>query len=357
MAPGPFATVTAVAVLCLAPWPADARSLRIATDQEPAGSPSPAAAVETSPAGAPAVQVAASPAPPPPDVEPVEAPPPPPCPNMPPPALPVTELEKRIKAFGDKANEEAGAHVKGVAEAATAEAIAKLQSVADEQNPLKNPMDPAEFEKMAQGPLHKLREELRGNYEEMHKKAEEEAAEVLEKVKKSIHNATRTTVEATIAQYEEKNEELIKNSADHAKQDSNHSLKLSNTAMEAVQTTMDAIAKLQKASDSLPQGEIKNATTNGKRAQETSAAFTKQALGVKQVIESYMVLNYQSHTKVVDADGDQGIAFHIAHDAESQASTNSADIKVLQASVKEANEEAVQAMERAGKLGDTLVSL
>merc|ERR1719262_475538 len=127
--------------------------------------------------------------------------------------------------------------------------------------------------------------------------------------------------------------------------------------MEAVQKTMEATKMLQDASDSLPHDEITKATEGGKRAQETAAMFTKQALGVKQVIEQYMMMDYQSHHNVVLADQDQGKAFDVAHKAEEQASTNSADIRVLQSSIRAAKEQVVQALKKSSKLGSTVTKL
>merc|ERR1719407_478579 len=99
--------------------------------------------------------------------------------------------------------------------------------------------DPEEHAAEAKEPLEKVREELHSNFHEMHDKAEEEAAEVLVKVKESIHNATYTTVQATFSKYEEKNAGYVKDSLDHAKLDSELSANLTNQAMEAVQKTME----------------------------------------------------------------------------------------------------------------------
>lgn len=353
MAPRPLATVAGLAFLYLTQSLAAARSLRTATHQELAQPP---------PASAPSPAVAAAPgiAPPPAD------PPPPPPPGVPPaappcplqqPGLPTDQLVKKIKTFGDDAVAGVQAEIKAKAQVETEAGVARIKGAADKHNPLKNPVDSATFAAEATGPLQKIREDLQSNFQTMHEKAEKEAAEVLEKVKDSIHKAAYTTVEATIGKVQEKNQELVKESIEHAKMDSNHSQQLNDAAMKAVQNTMEAIQKVQKASDSLPQDEIKKATDIGKRAQATSAMFTKQALNVKQLVEQYMELDYESHHDVVLADNDQGFAAKTAEDAEAQASTNSADIRVLQASIEEAKQQATQALQKSSRIGSTVLDL
>lgn len=353
MAPGPLATIVAVAVFCLSPWPLEAGSFRIVTAgcQEPAG-PSPAPAVVATPAASPAAAPPPDAGPPPPE----GPPPPPPCPNQPPPALPVDEAVEAIKRHGDFAVDEVNAYLKTAATTIKEQSVAGIHGAADSINPQKNPVPPEVFAAEATGPLQAVKAELKSNFVAMHEKAQEEAAEVLDKVKVSIHNATRTTVEATVAEYEKNNEEHVKHHVELAAQDSNHSLKLADEAMEAVQHTMEAAAKLQEASDSLPQEEIQKALVQGKKAQQTSAMFTKQAIATKHVIEQYMILDYQSHGFVVLADKDQGYAYDTASKAEAQAATNSADIKVLTAAVKEAREEVVQALKKTSKLGEQVQS-
>lgn len=125
--------------------------------------------------------------------------------------------------------------------------------------------------------------------------------------------------------------------------------------MKAVQKTMKAIQEVQKSSKSLPTNEIENATHIGKRAQKTSAMFTHQSLDTKQVIEQFMELDYQSHHDVAIADGEQSDGTEIAEDAEKQASTNFADINVLQASISEAKEEATQALQKTSDLGSRIL--
>lgn len=233
---------------------------------------------------------------------------------------------------------------------------AKVHGAADEQNPLKNPVDSEAFAAEATGPLQKVREELRSNFATMHDKAEEEADEVLAKVKDSIHNATYTTVEATVGKIEQENQDLVNETLNHADEDIKHSQELADTAMKAVQETMDAIQKVEEASDKLPKDEIKKATDEGKRAQTTSAILTKQALDTKKIVEQYMELDYEAHHDVVVADDDQGKALDVAKDAEAQASTNSADIKVLQASIKEAYEQATKALQKTSHIGETVLN-
>jgi len=350
MARGPVATIVVVAFLYLTPWPVDAKSLRIATDQEFTQPGPPVPAVAASPASA------MPPSPPPP---PEEGGPPPatgPCPLQPSPALPVDQLVKKIKTFGDDGVAGAKAQIKGESAAATAAAIAKVHGAADEMNPLKQSKDEGAFEAEATGPLQKMREELHGNFKVMHDKAEEEAAEVLNKVRESIHNATHATVEVAVAKTEEEHQEFVKETIRHADEDIKYSTKLADTAIQAVHNTMKAIQQVQNVSSTLPQGEIAKANAAGKRAQETSAMFTKQALGVKQIVEQFMELDYDSHHDVVIADEAQGHAYDLSHKAEEQANTNSADIRVLTASIKEANEQATKALQRTSTLGSQILN-
>jgi len=351
MACGPVATIVVAAFIFLTPWPGEAKSLRIATEFVQPGPPVPA--VAASPEGS------MPPSPPPPPEEGGPPPPPPatgPCPLQASPALPVDELVKKIKTFGDDGVSVAKSDIKGASAAATATAIAKIHGAADEMNPLKQPKDEGAFEAEATGPLQNMREELHGNFKVMHDKAEEEAAEVLNKVRESIHNATHATVEVAVAKTEEEHQEFVKETVHHADEDIKYSTKLADTAIQAVHNTMKAIQQVQNVSSTLPQGEIGRANAAGKRAQETSAMFTKQALGVKQVVEQYMELDYDSHHDVVIADEAQGHAYDVSHKAAEQANTNSADIRVLTASIGEANEQATKALQKTSRLGSQLLN-
>jgi hypothetical protein len=270
--------------------------------------------------------------------------------------VPLDELVKRIQTVGDDALAEASAQIKGAGASATVAALTRLHGAADAHNPLKNAVDSATFAAQAAGPLQKVREELHGNFIKMHDKAEEEADEVLTKVKNSIHNATYTAVEAAVEKIEKIHEDgYVKESLWHAANDVDHSHDLDDKAMKAVQLTMDAIAKVEKASDSLPKDEIEEATAASIKAQKTAAMFTKQALDTKQIVEQYMEVDYQSHHNVVLADIDQGNATKIAHEAEAQAATNSADIKVVKAAIQEAHEEATQSLQKTSRIGSMVL--
>lgn len=356
VAPGPFATIAVVSVLHLTLRPVDARSLRIATDQESKdcqpGAPVPASAPAAAPPTSPAA--AAPPAPPPPADG--SAPPPPPCP-MQQPVLPPDALVKKIEQYGDDALTGAGAQIKSAATEAKVEALGMIKSTADGLNPSKNPREAGALEAEATGPLQKVREELKTNFDAMQAKSEKEAAEVIDKVKVSIHEATYATVDAAVKKTEEENAQLVNATLGHADKDIKYSTELADTAMNAVKTTMKAISKVQKATDSLPKDEIEKASHGGTRAQKTAVMFTKQALNTKQVVEQFMNLAYASHHDVAVADDEQSSGLHVATDAEKQASTNTADIMVLTASLKEASEEAVQANKRTADLGKIVLDM